>query len=441
MKLAVASESLVAGHRRVAFWVYYVCVVFVGALVLALAPVPPGTVNWPTFWLWTALLVLAGVAPIPLPASGSMTVSSAMNYAGIVVMGPVPTAWAGVISAVFLQLVILRKPIVKSIFNTAVIALTVLTAGWLYLALGGAVGKLDLPGDIVNLLISGIAYFLVNTGSISIVIGLEQGLSPFRVWQVNFMWTIFHLLALLPFGALLALVYFTAGPWGIVLFFIPLLLARYSFKLYVDMRRDHFDFVRALTGVIDEIDPYTRQHSLRVAEYSVRLARGLGLSENEVQTIEYAALVHDLGKVDFRYRDILGKPGALSTDERKTLRRHPGVGADIVTRVKSLKKASEMVRSHHERPDGKGYPYGLIDQDVPLGARILNVSDAFDAMTSDRPYRAAMTAEVAVAELKRCSGTQFDKKVVNCLVRMYEAGQFDVYREGREESHLMRATG
>ena len=298
-----------------------------------------------------------------------------------------------------------------------------------------------MPGDIANLLISGIAYFLVNTGSISIVIGLEQGLSPLRVWQVNFMWTIFHLLALLPFGALLAVVYFAAGPWGILLFFIPLLLARYSFKLYVDMRRDHFDFVRALTGVIDEIDPYTRQHSLRVAEYSVRLARGLGLPESEVLTIEYAALVHDLGKVDFRYRDILGKPGALSTDERKTLRKHPGVGADIVTKVKSLKRASEMVRSHHERPDGKGYPYGLVDKDVPLGARILNVSDAFDAMTSDRPYRPAMTIEQAVAEVKRCCGTQFDKRVVNCLVKMYEAGRFDVYREGREESHLLRATG
>jgi putative nucleotidyltransferase with HDIG domain len=253
------------------------------------------------------------------------------------------------------------------------------------------------------------------------------------------MWTIFHLLALLPFGAVLALVYFTAGPWGVALFFIPLLLARYSFKLYVDMRRDHFDFVRALTGVIDEIDPYTRQHSLRVAEYAVKLARGLNLRESEVQTIEYAALVHDLGKIDVRYRDILSKPGALSTDERKTLTRHPGVGADIVTKVKSLKRASEMVRSHHERPDGKGYPYGLKDLDVPMGARILNVCDAFDAMTSDRPYRPAMTTEQAIAELIRCSGTQFDKKVVNCAVRMYEAGQFDVHRD--IEPSVMRATG
>ena len=441
MRSIPATERVQRGHRLLIFWCYYGCVVLAGVILLVLVPVPPRSILSPTFWLWTALLIFAGVAPIPLPAGATMTVSSAVNYAGILVMGSVPTAWAGVISAVFVQLVILRKPMVKTVFNTAVFALTVLAAGWVYAALGGGVGHLNLPYDIVPLLISGVSYFLVNTGTTSIVVGLEQSLSPFRVWQVNYLWTIFHLFALLPFGALLALVYFTAGPWGIVLFFIPLLLARYSFKLYVDMRRDHFDFVRALTGVIDEIDPYTRQHSLRVAEYSVRLARGLGLSENEVQTIEYAALVHDLGKVDFRYRDILGKPGALSTDERKTLRRHPGVGADIVTRVKSLKKASEMVRSHHERPDGKGYPYGLIDQDVPLGARILNVSDAFDAMTSDRPYRAAMTAEVAVAELKRCSGTQFDKKVVNCLVRMYEAGQFDVYREGREESHLMRATG
>ncbi|MCX5800655.1 MAG: HD domain-containing protein [Candidatus Eisenbacteria bacterium] len=441
MKSAVATKRASGGHQRITFWLFYVCVVAAGILALALAPVPPGTVSSLTFWLWIALLILAGIAPIPLPAGGSMTVSSAMNYAGIVVMGPIPTAWAGVISAMFLQLVILRKPVVKSIFNAAVLALTVLVAGWVYLALGGTVGKLHLPGDMLYLLISGIAYFVVNTGSISLVIGLEQRLNTFRVWQVNFMWTILHLLALLPFGALLALVYLSAGMWAILLFFVPLLLARYSFKLYVDMRRDHFDFVKALTGVIDEIDPYTRQHSLRVAEYSVRLARGLGLRESDVRTIEYAALVHDLGKVDLRYRDILGKPGALSTDERKTLRRHPGIGADIVTKVKSLKRASEMVRSHHERPDGKGYPYGLVDQDVPLGARILNVADAFDAMTSDRPYRPALTLEQAVAEVKRCCDTQFDKRVAGCLVRMYEAGQFDVYREGREETHSMRAAG
>ena len=421
------------------FWTYYIAVVAGGAALLGFSSIPRGSLDWSTFWLWTGLLILAGVSPIPLPAGGSMTVSSAMNYAGIVVMGTVPTAWAGVISAVAVQLVILRRPVLKAIFNTAVVALTVLAAGRVYNALGGSIGTLQLPRDIAYLLVSGIAYFIVNTGSISVVIGLEQSLSPLRVWQVNFMWTIFHLMALLPFGAVLALVYFTAGPWGIVLFFIPLLLARYSFKLYVDMRRDHFDFVRALTGVIDEIDPYTRQHSLRVAEYAVKLARGLNLSESEVQTIEYAALVHDLGKIDIRYRDILSKPGALSTDERKTLTRHPGVGADIVTKVKSLKRASEMVRSHHERPDGKGYPYGLMDQDVPVGARILNVCDAFDAMTSDRPYRPAMTTEQAIQELIRCSGTQFDKRVVNCAVRMYEAGQFNVHRD--DEPNMMRATG
>jgi HD-GYP domain-containing protein (c-di-GMP phosphodiesterase class II) len=151
--------------------------------------------------------------------------------------------------------------------------------------------------------------------------------------------------------------------------------------------------------------------------------------------------VHDLGKIDLIYRDILGKPGALSTEERKTLVKHPGVGADIVTKVRSLKKASEMVRSHHERPDGKGYPFGLTDQDVPLGARILNVSDAFDAMTSDRPYRPAMTIEEAVEEVVRCSGTQFDKRIVDCLVRLYEAGQFGVYREDGEDPSVLRAVG
>ncbi|KPJ60543.1 MAG: hypothetical protein AMJ46_05940 [Latescibacteria bacterium DG_63] len=423
------------------FVLYYAGVLGLGILLLAVLTPTTVVPSWSAVAVWAALVFVCAVLPVPLPTGAVMMVSSAMDYAGIIIFGPVITAWIEVLATGVAQIFVHRRPLHKSVFNMSLHSITILSAGHVYLLLGGKVGELILPDSLMGLLACGLTYFAINTSAISTVIGLKEGANPWRVWQVNYLWTIFHLLAFLPLGALVALVYFTAGLWGVAFFFVPLLLARHSFKLYTDMRRDHFDFVRALTGVIDEIDPHTRQHSLRVAEYSVRLARGLNLSESEVQTIEYAALVHDLGKIDLVYRDILAKPGALSTEERKTLTKHPGVGADIVTKVRSLKKASEMVRSHHERPDGKGYPYGLVDQDVPLGARILNVADAFDAMTSDRPYRPAMTVQEAVAEIIRCSGTQFDKKIVDCLVRMYEAGQFDVYREESERSSLMRAAG
>ena len=194
--------------------------------------------------------------------------------------------------------------------------------------------------------------------------------------------------------------------------------------------------MRALSEVLEEVDPYTRHHSVRVSQYAVRLARGLGLGERRVEEIEYAALVHDLGKIGPQHQHILQKAGTLSHDEQRTLRAHPSAGAEIVARVRALRRAAEIVRSHHERPDGLGYPYGLAAGDVPIGACILNVSDAFDAMTSDRPYRRALTVEAAVQELERGAGTQFDTRVVDCLLRLRRAGEFPLLPSPTSEELL-----
>jgi putative nucleotidyltransferase with HDIG domain len=209
-----------------------------------------------------------------------------------------------------------------------------------------------------------------------------------------------------------------------VLVGIPFLVARHSFGVYMEIRADLKDFVRALSEVLEEVDPYTRHHSHRVAQYTVRLARGMRLSEREVEEIEYAALVHDLGKIGPQHQHILQKPGTLSREEQRTLRGHPAAGAEIVARVRALRRSAEIVRTHHERPDGQGYPLGLRAGDVPVGARILNVADAFDAMTSDRPYRRALSVAAALDELRRAAGSQFDGDVVACLLRLHEAGQF-----------------
>jgi putative nucleotidyltransferase with HDIG domain len=184
------------------------------------------------------------------------------------------------------------------------------------------------------------------------------------------------------------------------------------------------------------VDPYTRHHSVRVSQYAVRLARGLKLSESQVEETEYAALVHDLGKIGPQHQEILRKRGSLSHEEQRTLRSHPAAGADIVARVRALRRAAEIVRSHHERPDGLGYPFGLRSEDVPIGARILNVADAFDAMTSDRPYRRALSVESALQELHKGAGTQFDPGVVECLMRMHRAGQFPLLPSPSSEDLL-----
>jgi len=176
---------------------------------------------------------------------------------------------------------------------------------------------------------------------------------------------------------------------------------------------------------------------VRVAQYAVRLARGLRLSEREVEEVEYAALVHDLGKIGPEHQHILQKSGSLSQEEQRTLRAHPGAGADIVARVRALRGAAEIVRSHHERPDGLGYPFGLKSAEVPVGARILNVADAFDAMTSDRPYRRALTLEAALHELRKGAGTQFDAEVVGCLTHLHEQGRFALLPSPSSEDLLL----
>jgi putative nucleotidyltransferase with HDIG domain len=206
----------------------------------------------------------------------------------------------------------------------------------------------------------------------------------------------------------------------VALFLIPLFLARFSFKLWIDTKASHIATVTALVSAIDASDPFTRGHSYRISKYAVRIARHLGVSEKEVEEIEYGALLHDIGKIAIQH-DILLKPGRLDENERELMRTHPKVGHDILRGLKFLEGAAEIVYCHHEQPDGKGYPRGLGPQRIPMGSRIIMVVDAFDAMTSDRPYRRGLPPEVAYEELRRHSGTQFFADVVDALIELNEA--------------------
>jgi putative nucleotidyltransferase with HDIG domain len=172
--------------------------------------------------------------------------------------------------------------------------------------------------------------------------------------------------------------------------------------------------IRALAAALDARDPYTAGHSERVSALAVLIARQLSLSEAEVDVIRLGALLHDIGKIGVADH-ILRKPGALSADEFEQIRRHPGLGARILRKVPFLEPHLAIVELHHERPDGKGYPFGLLGDNIPLDARIVHVADAFDAMTSARAYRPARAAAVALVELQRYSGSQFDSASVDAL--------------------------
>jgi len=177
--------------------------------------------------------------------------------------------------------------------------------------------------------------------------------------------------------------------------------------------------VQSLASALDARDAYTRGHSARVALYSMRMARQLGLSDAEVQLTELGAGLHDIGKIGVT-DEILLKPGKLTDEEYKSLMEHPVIGARILDNLlKNAPEALSIVRSHHERLDGRGTPDGLAGDEIPVQVRIVTVADSFDAMTTARPYRGARSAEAAFVELRRCAGTQFDPDVVEAMIAAF----------------------
>ncbi|WP_159446878.1 HD-GYP domain-containing protein [Carboxydocella sp. ULO1] len=217
----------------------------------------------------------------------------------------------------------------------------------------------------------------------------------------------------------MAKIYETWGAVGIILFILPLMLARHSFKLYMDTRQMYLDTVQALVTAIEAKDLYTKGHSERVAEFAVETARELDWPEHKIETLRYMALLHDIGKIAIP-DVILNKSTRLSPQEYNRIKDHAVVGAEIIKQVKNLGDAYLMVRHYHERMDGSGYPDGLKGEEIPMGARIIAVADCFDAMTSNRVYRAGRSPREAIQELQKCGGAELDSQVVQAFVQAWE---------------------
>jgi ribonuclease P protein subunit RPR2 len=181
-----------------------------------------------------------------------------------------------------------------------------------------------------------------------------------------------------------------------------------------ELRRSYRETVRALSNAVEARDAYTGKHAERVTGYGIEIARRLGLALEEMPELEFGFLLHDIGKVAIP-DSILYKPGALTDEERALMAQHPMIGAQIVRGIEFLARAVEVVRSHHERWDGRGYPDRLAGEEIPLAARVFAVADVLDALTTDRPYRAASPFVVARQMITEESGTQFDPTVVTAF--------------------------
>jgi hypothetical protein len=217
----------------------------------------------------------------------------------------------------------------------------------------------------------------------------------------------------------------TSAVVALIFFALVALAAGASRELERRRQEAQSTFVQTLTTLAETIDlrdPYTAGHSRRVAAYSRLLALDMGLSDEVTDTIEHAALLHDIGKVGVPDA-VLFKNGALDDEERLLIRAHPVIGAGLLADVPTMCDIYPCILHHHERWDGRGYPDGLSGENIPLGARIIAVADSFDAMTTDRPYRRGLGAEAAIAELVRHEGTQFDKRCVVAFTQLVQRGE------------------
>ncbi|MBN1587483.1 MAG: HD-GYP domain-containing protein [Candidatus Omnitrophica bacterium] len=186
-----------------------------------------------------------------------------------------------------------------------------------------------------------------------------------------------------------------------------------------DLQKVYVNSVRSLLAALDAKDHYTEHHSCDVSEYAMLIAKEMGLGPEDMRDIRLACQLHDVGKIGVRDQVLL-KPGPLNPEEWSEMKQHPTIGAKILEPLEFLREVQLIILQEHERWDGKGYPAGLKDEKIHLGARVTAVADAYDAMTTQRPYNKVLTKEQAIAELKRCRGTQFDPKVVDAFVRILE---------------------
>jgi putative nucleotidyltransferase with HDIG domain len=228
-----------------------------------------------------------------------------------------------------------------------------------------------------------------------------------------------------PIVAFLSIAYVEVSPWALALFFIPALAAQRLFALYQDQRRltddlvdantalerANLGFASALVATLDARDRYTAGHSAAVAIYARDIASRMGLTPEQLQLAHVAGLVHDIGKIGLP-AGLVEKPGALTLEERREMQTHSEIGERILANVATYAEIAAIVRHHHERVDGGGYPDGLSSDEIPLLSRIIAVADAYNAMTSDRPYRDAMPSQVARLRLAQAVESQFDTSVV-----------------------------
>ena len=369
--------------------------------------------------------------------NGFLSLSFAITFAALLRVGPEGAILSNIASTV-VSCLLPRQAWHQFAFNIALSCLGTGLSGAAFVALNHQSLHLDMTASAPALCIASLVFFFVNTVSVAAVICLHNDEPVFVFWRENFMWTApsFFIGAAVStaassiVGSRLDNTLLFGSPvaslFGTLLFGLPIAMLTYlSFKKYLDhataLAKSKDDLatlylatIRSLALAIDAKDQYTHKHILRVQKYAVATAMQMGMTGDELKAMETGALLHDIGKLGVP-EYVLLKPGRLTDDEFDKIKQHPNIGADILDPVTFPWPVLPIVKHHHERMDGTGYPDGLKGEEIPLSARVLAVADVYDAITSSRSYRSAWSHERAMEEIRDKSGTHFDPVVVDAF--------------------------
>jgi len=394
-----------------------------------------------------ALVVLGAIAAAAERQTVAINERTEMSVAFLplvfsaVVFGPLGGFAVGVLST---ALDLPKSPLKWSVY-TPIRGLTAAAAG---LAVAKVVPQPDHLGPYLLASLVGSLVFVAADGFFSTATAFVRGNDPVAHLQAiaSLSWLTVPLYV--PVLTLFVYAYHTYSLELVLVFFIPTLAAQRLLHLYRQekeathrlasandrLRRASLSFATALVATLDARDQYTAGHSAAVAIYAKDIAKRIGLSEEQQELVHLCGLVHDIGKIGLP-AGLLEKPGPLTLEERRQMEQHSEIGERILRNVDDYSEIADVVRSHHERIDGMGYPDGIHGDEIPLLARIIGVADAYDAMTSDRPYREALPSRVARMRLAQAVGTQFDTAVVAAFEAILATAD-ENYRSGRGSSFM-----
>jgi len=311
--------------------------------------------------------------------------------------------------------VLLKTKPVKWVFNVCQFTISIGLAAVVFMWIGGEPDyeHFELKSLLAPLGGLIVTYFLVNISLVSAVIALDSGKRLRDIWRKLGPVAFANDLASSSFSLFVIFAFVELEVVGLFVVLLPLFFLQHSYGLQNKLLRQNREILEFTIRTIEAKDPYTSGHSLRVATLSRELAEALRLPSHKVENVETAALLHDIGKIDFAYTELIGSRAALAEADRAIIRCHPERGARLLASLSSMNQnVLAAVRHHHEHYDGNGYPDGLAGSEIPLAARIIMLADTVDAMLSNRPYRPAMSVEEVAAELRRFSGRQFDPLLV-----------------------------